>query len=323
MSEPAAALTIPVVETLKAALIKRREQRFAEKSNSYPRKNPILSDLGDCDRQIVYGVTNWQDKKQFDTELLARFEVGNIMEREIVRELLDMGFEFVGGQEAVVIKGRGDVLLATGRIDGFIKWEGERIPVEFKSMHPSVYDQVESVEDFQKKPWLRKYTRQLMMYLYGHGKEYGLFGLTNCLGGKKWFILYLDYAECEFMLQRLEAVQKHLAAKTLPERIAYKDDVCGRCDFATICLQDIVRDEAQILTDDTTIADLEERESLKKAHSRYDALDKNLKTRLKGISKGLAGDFMIIGKEIPRKGYVVEDSTYWKVDIKRLGDVKK
>jgi len=322
MSEPALSLIIPPVESLKDELVKRRIQRLNEKSSAYPRNNPILSDLGDCDRQIVYGVTNWRDKKLADTELLARFEVGNIMEREMVRELLDMGFDFVGGQEAIQVKGRGDVLLATGRIDGFIKWGGEKIPVEFKSMHPNIYEHVNSIEDFQKKPWLRKYTRQLMMYLYGHGKEYGLFGLTNCLGGKKWFVLYLDYAECEHMLQRLENVQKHLGLKMLPERIQYKEDVCGHCDFSTICLQDIVRDEANILTDDVLISDLEEREKLKSTKTRYEELDKSIKKRVAGVSKGIAGNFLIIGKNHHRDAYEVPPVDYWKTDIKRIEQTK-
>jgi hypothetical protein len=311
-------ITIPKVEGLVAELTKRRETRLQGMINQYPRKNPILSDLGDCDRQIVYGVTNWKDKPLPGPELQARFEVGNVMEREMVKELLDMGFDFVGGQDHVVINGKGGVLLATGRIDGFIKWEGERIPVEFKSMHPNIYDQVESIEDFSKKPWLRKYIRQLQMYMFGHNKEYGLFGLTNCLGGKKWFILYLDLGECELLLQRLERVHHHLMKGDLPERIPYRDEICGKCDFATICLADIVRSEAQVLADDVLIADLERREQLKDAAGEYTKIDKSVKKRLEGIEKGIAGDFMIAGKLTHRSGYEVAETDYWQVSIKKL-----
>lgn len=320
MSE--SSLTIPKVETLVAALTTRREARLKSMINQYPRKNPILSDLGDCDRQIVYGVTNWKDKPAPSTDLQARFEVGNVMEREMTRELLDMGFDFVGGQDSVTINGKGGILLATGRIDGFIKWEGERIPVEFKSMHPNIYEQVDSIEDFTKKPWLRKYIRQLQMYMFGHGKEAGLFGLTNCLGGRKWFVLYLDLGECEFLLQRLEKVASHLKDVTLPDRITYKDDICGKCDFANTCLADIVRNEAEILTDDTLLADLERREELKSAHSEYGKIDKTVKQRLTGITKGIAGSFMIIGKPTHREGFTVEPSDGWRTDIKRLDGIK-
>lgn len=319
MSENNQALTIPVVESLKEELIKRREAFLSQKINSYPRKNPILSDLGDCDRQIAYGVTNWKDKKLPSTDLQARFEVGHMMEKEMIIELMGMGFEFVGGQEAITVHGKGGILLATGRIDGFIKWQGEKIPVEFKSMHPNVYDQVESLEDFSKKPWLRKYTRQLMMYLFGHNKEYGLFGLTNCLGGKKWFILYLDYAECELMLQRLENVAYHLKNGTLPDRIKYKEEICGRCDFASICLPDIIRTEAEILTDPDLISELERREKLSDVSSEYNRLDKSIKKQLKGIEKGMAGDFFITGKSVHRDGYEVNPVDYWQTSIQKIG----
>jgi len=318
MSGPAVSLTIPGVETLKAEIEKRREQALSLKIGSYPRKNPILSDLGDCDRQIAYGVTEWQSKKLPTVDLQARFDVGNLMEREMIRELMELGFDFIGGQESVVIKGRGAVLLATGKIDGFIKWQGEKIPVEFKSMHPNIYNQVESIEDFQKKPWLRKYTRQLMLYCFGHNKEYGLFGLTDCLGGRKWFILYLDFAECELMLRRLETVQSHLSAGTLPDRIPYREEICGKCDFATMCLKDIMRTEAEILTDDALIADLEKREKLKVSASEYKKIDESVKKTLKGIAKGVAGDFMIVGKPTHKDSYTVEASDGWGCSIQKL-----
>lgn len=320
------ALTIPKVETLKAELEKRREQTLAAKISSYPRKNPILSDIGDCDRQIAYGVAEWKIKKLPTIDLQARFEVGHLMEREMTKELLEMGFDFQGGQEAVTVHGKGGILLATGRIDGFIKWEGEKIPVEFKSMHPNIFNQVETIEDFQRKPWLRKYIRQLQMYMFGHAKEYGLFGLTDCLGGKKWFILYLDLGECELLLQRLENVVGHLSKGTLPDRINYSEQVCGRCDWAHMCLPDIMRSEAEILTDPELIAQLERREELDSLASEYDKLDKAVKAKLKGVRKGVAGEFFINGSEKTRrafaKGPEIEPTKYWQVDIQRIGEQK-
>lgn len=319
-------LSIPVVESLAAELSTRREaalKMVIEKRGLYVRKNPILSDLGDCDRQIVYSVTNPEVKPPITPELQARFDIGNLMEREMTKDLLDLGFDFQGGQQRIEVKGKGGVLLATGKIDGFIKWEGEQIPVEFKSMHPNIYSQVETVEDFQKKPHLRKYIRQLQMYCFGHGIEYGLFGLTNCLGAKKWFVLYLDLGECELLLQRLENVQAHLAAGELPDRIAYRDDVCGRCDYAGICLPDVMRTEAEILTDDILLADLQRREEIKAIAKEYDKIDESLKARLRGIPKGVAGDFMIIGKGGLRKNYEkgpeIDPTPTWRTDIKFLG----
>lgn len=318
------ALTIPPVESLISELLKREDRRLDQKKSVWPRRNPILSDIGDCDRQIVYGVTNWQDKPPPDSRLAARFEVGDIWEREMVKQLLDMGFDFQGGQQAVQIMGRGGVLLATGKVDGFIRWEGKKIPVEFKSMHPNVFNAVRSVEDFQKKPWLRKYIRQLMMYLYGNNIEYGIFGCTDCLGGKKWFALYLDLGECEALLQRLEGVQKHLAAKTLPDRIMYDEPVCGSCAFNTICLNDVIRDQAAILSDPDLITMLEEREKLAEPRKRYEDVDEEIKERFKGLPRALVGDWVIIGREMQKVASSPDPSkpkiVYWKTDIKRLAD---
>lgn len=319
-------LSIPVVESLTAELEQRRTkalQAVIAKRGIYERKNPILSDLGDCDRQIAYGVTNPEAKPQITPELQARFDIGNLMEREMTKDLLDLEFDFQGSQKAIKVLGNGGTLLATGKIDGFIKWEGELIPVEFKSMHPNIYAQIKTLEDFQKKPWLRKYLRQLMMYMFGEGKEYGLFGITNCLGAKKWFTLYLDLGECELLLQRLENIQLHLAAFELPDRIEYRDDICGRCDFAGICLPDIMRNEAQILTDEVLLTDLQRRESLKEAAKDYKRLDESVKERLAGIPKGVAGNFMIVGKTLTRRAYEkgpeIDPTHHWKTDIKFLG----
>jgi len=317
------ALTIPKVETLKAALEQRREQRLTKKINSYPRKNLILSDLGDCDRQMAYGVAEWKHKPLPSPDLIARFEIGNLMEREMTRELLEMGFDFQGGQDTVTVHGKGGVMLATGRIDGFINWERERIPIEIKSMNPNIYDQIESIDDFQKKPWLRKYTRQLMMYMFGHSKEYGLFGVTDCLGHWKWFILYLDLGECELLLQRMENTNAHLAAGTLPDRIEYKHDICGRCDFADICLPDIMREQASIVTDEETLIRLARRDQNAIARKQYENDDKWLKEQFENVPKAVAGEYYITGKQMSRRKYAqgpeLEPTVYWKVDIQKLG----
>lgn len=317
------ALTIPKVETLKAELEMRREQRLQKKIASYPRKNLILSDLGDCDRQMYYGVKEWKHKPLPSTQLQARFEVGNLIEREMTRELLEMGFDFVGGQDTVTVHGKGGVLLATGRIDGFINWQGEKIPVEFKSMNQNIYDGVESIEDFQKKPWLRKYTRQLMMYMFGHAKEYGLFGLNNCLGGIKWFILYLDLGECELLLQRMENVVSGLMTDQIPDRIEYRHDVCGRCDFADICLPDIVRDQAAIVNDEETLTRLSRRDANAVARKQYEQDDKWLKEQFENVPKAVAGEYYITGREMSRRKYAqgpeLEPTKYWKVEIQKIG----
>ena len=312
------ALKIPIVEQLSQEIMEKRTAELSKKINLYPRNQPIMSDIGDCNRQIVYGVLDWDKKTLHDADLQARFEIGNLLEREIIRELMALGYDVVLSQQAVEIKHKDGSLLARGKVDGFFKVERQNIPFEIKSMNPSVYEQVESVEDFNKKPWLRKYIRQLQLYMYGNSIEYSLFIITDCLGHWKILPLYLDYGDCEHLLQRLESIHENIKKKEYPERIPYNENVCGYCPFAHICLPDVMRSEAQILSDESLIADLEEREGLKKIKTRFEELDKSVKNRLKGIEKGLAGNYAIVGKMQHRNGFTVEPNDYWKVDIKKL-----
>jgi CRISPR/Cas system-associated exonuclease Cas4 (RecB family) len=316
-------LTIPPVEALAKEIIEKRNHELSKKIVSFPRRNPIMSDIGECDRAIVYGVTHWDQKPLHDVDLQARFDVGNLWEREIIRELEGLGYRIIMSQAPVEIKGRGGEFLATGRVDGFIQVGREKIPFEIKSLNVMVYDRIDSAEDFQKKAWLRRYIRQIQLYCFGNNMEYGLFIITDCLGHWKVIPIYLDYGECELILKRLEGVHPHIQAKTFPDRITYSEEVCGRCPFAQICLQDIIRTEAEILTDPALIEELNERESLKDASRRYKKIDDAVKLKLQNIPKGLAGDFMIIGKPSHRDEYTVKASDGWKVDIKKLADLGK
>jgi tRNA G37 N-methylase TrmD len=130
----------------------------------------------------------------------------------------------------------------------------------------------------------------------------------------------MTYAE--ELCQRAEIINKNVADKTYPERIPYDDNICAKCEFATLCLKDIVRTEAEILDDAELVDELEERESLKVARGRYEELDKTVKKKLANIKKGVAGDFMVLGKAVHRDAYLVEPSDYWQVSIKKLGGGK-
>jgi len=285
--------TAPLAEKLIDEIIVRRTAELSKKIEVYPRRNPILSDLPDCDRQIVYGVTNWQDKEKFTPDLIARFAVGNLQEREIVRELEGLGFRVILSQMPVEIKGKGGVLLATGRIDGKIEFEGQKIPFEIKSANPNIFDQVKCIEDFQKKPWLRKYVRQLMLYLYGNNAEQGIFIMTNCLGAWKMFVLNLDYGECEHLLQRLEHATEHIKAKTLPDRITYDPSVCDKCPFAVLCLQDINNKPAEFVSDEAFIDAVKRHEELAPSVSEHKELHDRIKGVMEKTDKLIAGDYLI------------------------------
>ena len=182
--------------TLASALVldiqERRNRELARKITAYPRHTSILSDIGECDRQMVYSVTNWKDKPLHGVELQARFEEGKEQERKINRDLIYLGYDIAAQQELVEIKDRTGATIARGRIDGKIIYHKMKIPYEVKSMNPMVFENIDTTEDFQKKPYLRKYIRQIQMYLHGNGIEEGLLICTDCLGHWKMFVVTWD-----------------------------------------------------------------------------------------------------------------------------------
>ena len=56
----------------------RRERRLSEAVRSYPRNQPIASDVepGSCLRRQVLEVTAWESKEPIPTHRQARFEAG-------------------------------------------------------------------------------------------------------------------------------------------------------------------------------------------------------------------------------------------------------
>ena len=312
--------TVSLSEALAFDLRERRNADLKTRIRLKPQNNPRLSDIGECDRQICYSITNWADRSLHSEELQARFDAGNLQEREIIRELHSLGYKVKLQQKDVEIKDRDGTLLARGHIDGMVDYHGVDVPFEIKSMHPVIFNRIESIEDFRRKPLLRKYIRQMQMYLYGNNLEEGIFILTDCLGHWLPLPIHLDLGECEQILQRLERISKHLKEKTLPERIVYQEDVCGRCAFAHVCLADVIRTEAEVLTDDTFLELLAEREANAPAHERYEEADHAIKRQLKDATfeKAVAGDFLILRNKIHRNGYTVHETDYWKTQIRRF-----
>lgn len=305
-------------------IIQRRTKELGKKSELYPRRNPILSDIPDCDRQLVYGVLNWKERPPFDTGVAARLEAGNVQEREIVRELDGMGFKVMLSQMPVEIKGRGGVLLATGRIDGKIEYDGERIPFEIKSMNPNIFNQVKSIEDFQKKPWLRKYVRQLMMYLFGNNAEQGIFICTDCLGSWKLFVLDLDLGECEHLLQRLERAADHIKAGTYPDRIIYDQSICGKCPFASNCLQDIVNTPLEFVDNPELESAIDRHEELKPLASEYEDLHDKIKGAFHAVEKAvIGGRWLVTNVPSKRTTYEIPEDVQEQIDELKKAHAQK
>lgn len=277
-----------------------------------------------CARYGVHRRLDWRSKPAHNVTSEFIFNGGRVVERYIAKDYLEKAnYEIVENNTPIQAEKTRTLekLNIGGKLDFICKKDGFKFPVEVKSMAPHDWQKINTIEDFlySKKTWHKTYPGQLTLYLLGREFEIGMFLMINKLTYEpKHIWVNLDYTYAEGLLKRAEEINKHVAAETYPDRIDYDDAVCGRCDFAQICLKDVVRTEADILTDETLIDQLERRDALKAAKAEYEEVDEAVKQSLKGIQKGIAGSFVIAGKEVSRKGFAVPDKTFWQTSIRKV-----
>lgn len=296
-------------------IIQRYNRNLESKKSKYPRQCFIASDITDCDRYLVHSVLNWQERAEVDNYLVATFEAGKNAERGVISDLLELGFEVIEGQTPFEIKNRSGEVICRGKIDGKIKYEDKKYPFEIKTMNVNMFNLINDIEDFQKKPLFRKYLRQMQLYLYGHNCEEGLFIITDLQKHYKLIPVYLDYGECELILQRLERSWEFVKKKELPPMI---EDVriCQKCAFNHICLPDIKSEGSEFINDEELLAMLDRREELRKYVEEYEEIDEIVKERLKNLSKyAFVGDKYLV--EVKRSVYKQLNTKLIPDDIKQ------
>lgn len=289
-----------------------------------PRSNWASSLGHPCARYGVHRRLDWQSKPMHSTTTQMIFNGGKVIEKYIAKDYLERaGYTIVEADRPISTDASGLMtrLQIGGKLD-FICRKGDfEFPVEVKSMQSYDWEKINTIEDllFSKKTWHKTYPGQLTLYLLGKNYPMGCFlNINKATYEPKIIWVNLDYTYAEELVKRAEVINQHVTAKTYPDRIPYEEQICGKCDFAKVCLGDIIRSEAEILTNEDLISNLEKREQLKPAAKEFAELDKEIKHGLKGIKKGIAGDFAIIGKEIQQKGYTVEEKSYWNTSIKKL-----
>jgi len=297
----------------------RRAEALAHRVSAYPRQNPIASDLGPCQREMVLAMTHWQERPLPPADLKARFERGNLIEDAILRELSDLGFTVRVERSPFEVKDAQGRVVLRGKIDGFVSVERETFPMEVKSLNPNVYNRVETVEDFDKFGFMAKYPRQLQSYLYANNLPEGFFLLDDCLGHWKLLPVALDWSALDAIIRHCEGAVAHREAGTLPD---YHPDpaVCKRCwAYGRVCTPPMEFHGLQILTDPDFEADLNRRGELAEAAKEHEALDKRIKARVQGQTGLVVGDWLIQGRWVDKKGHEVKPSRYWQSKIERGG----
>ena len=185
-------------------IIQKREDVLGRKISRYPKRAFTCSDIHECDRYMIHSILDWDKRELHDTGLQAIFDAGNKEEENVKNRIgYELGLEFVEQQSPFEIKNAAGEVIASGRIDGKILWQGKAVPVEIKSMNENSFNMINSLDDFNKKPLYRKYLKQMQLYLYGNAQQYGLFILSN-FRTEKILLVELDYGECEAILSLLE-----------------------------------------------------------------------------------------------------------------------
>jgi CRISPR/Cas system-associated exonuclease Cas4 (RecB family) len=289
--------------TIKLAdeIVERRKKTLQDKIKRYPASNFRASDISECDKYMIYSILDWQKKKLHDVGLQEIFDAGNEEEKQVKKRLAEDGFDVVSQQNDFEIKDRNQNIICRGHIDGKISYKGEYIPIEIKSMNENIFRTINSLEDFNKKPHLRKYLRQMQLYLYGNNEEAGLFILSD-FRRHKIIPVILDFGECDFILKRLEKIWEYVQKKEYPPKIEYKKDICGRCSYSHICLPDVENKSSQMIDNEELEQTIDKHEELYKNYKEYKSIHGQLKETFNNVESAFIGSkYQIVGKTIVKK----------------------
>lgn len=281
----------------------------------YPVHSNRASDLGNpCLRYHVLNRTRWTEKQPIDVGLQMVFDMGNEIERIVLKELAEAGITVIDQQHPFEWK----QYQITGHVDGLIldlDDSSKAYPMDIKSSSPYVFDSINTVKDLTqgKYPYLRKYPTQLNLYLLMSNIERGLFIFKNKVSGAyKEIWMDLDYDLGEETLKRAEAINQHVAAGTLPDEIACGDE---RCPYSHICLPDRIGKDVELLDNDELAEMIDRLNQLKEASAEYNDINRRINKMVEGRDKTICGNYFISGKWIEKKSYTVNASRYWSKKI--------
>jgi len=285
-----------------------------QKIKQWPVKANRASELGhECLRYLVLLRTRWQEKTLHDARLQMVFDMGRMVEDLVQQDLRDAGFTLIEQQRPF----SWDKYQITGAIDFKLAIDGKVYPTEVKSAAPHPFASINSVQDMlhHKYHYMRKYPAQLTLYLLMDNKDEGVFLFKNKTTGEfKEIWMDLDYAFAETLVQKAEAINKHVAEGTLPDPMDYDEDICGSCGFVHVCLPDRIGKEVEV-SDDGALLDLVTRYmELKPGAKEYDDVNARINKLVEGREKILVSGYFIEGKWITRKVYHVPDEVKAKYE---------
>ena len=296
---------VELVNKLADEIVTKRKNQLRSNNKRWIPRNFYASSIPECDRQLVHSILDWDKRELADDGLLALFESGKKEENNIIKMLLDLGFEVVQQQNPIEIKNRKGETICSGRIDGKIIYNGVAIPYEIKSMQDYSFQQLNTIDDFQNSPLHRKYIKQLQLYMYGNNIEVGMFIISN-FRQIKVIPVYIDYGLCEQILQQLERAWEYVKKKEYPKPISYNPKICDWCPFELLCTKMTENKPAEFIDNKELEAKIDRRFQLEAAAKEYKELDEEIKAPFKknGVLNAIIGTkYEIIGRKQTRTTY--------------------
>lgn len=296
---------VSLINELAQDIVDKRNFQLQQGNKRTMPRNFYASNIPDCMRQMVHGILDWDKKDSPDNGLLALFESGKKEESNIIKMLLDLGYEIINQQNPIQIKNRKGEIICTGRIDGKIVYKGVAFPYEIKSMNDYSFNELNSIEDFEKSPLHRKYIKQLQLYMYGNEIEVGMFIISN-FRQIKIIPVYLDYGLCEQIIQQLEIAWEFVKKKEYPDPITYNPKICDWCPYNFLCTKMTVNTPAELIENKELEELLDKRAELESAYKQYKEIDEQVKAPFKksGILSAVIGTrWEIAGRRQVRTSY--------------------
>jgi len=300
-------------------------QHLLNQYQQWPVQSNRSSTLGfPCLRHLVYKRTRWREEAAPPADLLAIFAEGNLHEEAVITAMRNAGIKVILQQRAFEYKEHE----ITGSIDGQIVVDGASWPFDIKSTSSYTFRSLNTVEDViaHKYHYVRSWRSQLVLYCLLAEKERSYLILKDKqTGALKQIEVPLDYAHAEELIQKADAINAHVKAGTLPDRIPYDADICGRCSFFGICLPDeALRAGAELVDDPEFAAKLGRRADLEGAAREFSRLDEEIKAEVKrrltpGKEAVIGVDWLVRLTSSSRKAYQVPETDVVTVRIERLG----
>jgi hypothetical protein len=298
------------------------DARTARRIKQYPHPQNRASEAGHpCVRFLVLSRIATHLKALHDVGLQRIFDLGNVIEDAVIRELGETEYKVIEQQRGYEWR----KFELSGRIDAKIGFNGSFLPLEIKSCSPNVFrailDMAPGAMITSKYPWVRKYPAQLLLYCLMEGSEAGIMLFFNKSTGekcRKLFILDSDMmAYAETILKKLEQVNACVKAGEAPpaERIAD----CTDCGFAkTSCFvgQDYGPGFEMMMDAADVEAKLERREALATAAKEYAEIDEEIKEQFRGKS-AIVGGFKIESKTYDKTDYAIPDAIKAQYAVKK------